>query len=115
MKVNRNRPWLALRRAAGARLCFALAMTALFACPGAQAQSAGISRLLHGGDARAERLRKHEGRRPPERERRRFERDNGERSERGARGDRGERLSPDERRRLRQNLYDLGREMYGGA
>jgi len=111
MKVNRIRPGHTLCRAAGAHLCLVLAASALLGSPAVQAQSAGIGRLMHGGEFSAERSRQHDSRRHADRdrERHRAEREGNER------GGHGDRLSPDERRRLRQSLYDLGREMYGGG
>ncbi len=88
----------------------------------AQAQSAGMAHLLHpksqppasqsGNPPPPERNRQP----PPRRgDRVETERDMAERA--GRQGQRGgnQRLSPDERKTLRKNLYDLSREMYQGG
>lgn len=117
MKVNRNWHGLTLHGAAGA--CLVLAGTALWLCAApqpARAQSAGMANLLHGherpsthaSDAGAS---QREARARAERHR--AEQREVERS--GRQGRSGSSLSPDERRKLRQNLYDLGREMYQGG
>ncbi|MEM5274368.1 hypothetical protein VSR17_04935 [Cupriavidus taiwanensis] len=110
MKVNRTRHGQPQHGIAGACLALALCM------PGgtALAQSAGMANLLKRypstqasdpGNSQREARARAERHRTEQRE---AERRRGE--ERG-----GSRLSPDERRRLRKNLYDFGRDIYQGG
>ena len=117
MKVNRNRHGLTLHGAVGAWLVLVGTALWLGAAPRpAHAQSAGMANLLqgherpstHGSDPGAS---QREARTRAERHR--AEQREAERSSHQGRS--GSSLSPDERRKLRQNLYDLGREMYQGS
>lgn len=131
-KSNRSEP----RRASGARRRVAGALLALLLpsmllhAASASAQSPGLGALLQGHGRHPGRAaegyagyRGHPGNpgharqdreRPPSRESR--GRANRQRAEReaGERQGRGGKLSADERRKLRQSLYDIGREMYQG-
>jgi len=125
MKVKLNRHGLTLRRAKCARAaCLAGLILLLSVAPGAaQAQSAGMAHLLHSGKAQpsssnqggstpsAERGRQ-SGRRSDKADN---ERDMAERATRQGQRGGNPRLSPDERKTLRKNLYDLSREMYQGG
>lgn len=101
-------------------LCLAAGATGL-----ARAQSAGMANLLHGQERPAGRASEPPGQAARERreqqeararaEKHRAERDMAERAERQGRTGGNPKLSPDERRKLRQNLYDLSREMYSGG
>jgi hypothetical protein len=77
----------------------------------ALAQSAGMARLLHHGESKPPResSAQHEARMRAERHRA-----EGAAAERTRETDHSN-LSPDERKRLRQNLYELSREMYQGG
>lgn len=123
MKVKTDRsdlPPARLRRRLIAGGLLALLAVPPWLPPAAMAQSPGIGALIHGhGKApgrpylqpRRERERQSsapEGR--ARQGRQRGEREGGERQ-----GRNGAKLSPDERRSLRQSLYDLGREMYQGS
>ncbi|CAG9178170.1 hypothetical protein [Cupriavidus pinatubonensis] len=117
MKVNRNRHGLTLHGAFG--VCVALAGAALWlsAAPRpAAAQSAGMANLLHGHErpsTHASEAASSQREARARAERHRAEQREAERA--GHQGRSGSSLSPDERRKLRQNLYDLGREMYQGG
>lgn len=84
-----------------------------------RAQSAGMAHLLHskGPSQQGGNSQQSERNRPPPRraDRNEAERDMAERA--GRQGQRGgnQRLSPDERKALRKNLYDIGKEMYRGS
>lgn len=123
MKVKHNRHGQTLRRNFCARVAWLAGMTLLIAAAPAtaHAQSAGMAHLLHpkgqppagqgGNPQQPERNRQ-----PPRRgDRAETERDMAERA--GRQGQRGgsQRLSPDERKTLRKNLYDIGKEMYRGG
>ncbi len=110
----------ARRRVAGALLALLLPSMLLHAAS-ASAQSPGLGALLQGhgrhpgrgaegypGHARQDRERP-----SPRESRGRANRQRAER-EAGERQGRGGKLSADERRKLRQSLYDIGREMYQG-
>ncbi|MCD9121319.1 hypothetical protein [Cupriavidus sp. UGS-1] len=113
----------ARRRVAGALLALLLPSMLLHAAS-ASAQSPGLGALLQGhgrhpgrggeGYAGNPGHARHERERPSPRESR--GRTNRQRAERDAaeRQGRGGKLSADERRKLRQSLYDIGREMYHG-
>ncbi|WP_354685852.1 hypothetical protein [Cupriavidus necator] len=113
MKANRTRPGHPQHGIAGACLALAIAVLALMSSGSVQAQSAGMANLLKrppstqasdpGNNQREARARA---------ERHRAEQRDAERrrEERG-----GSRLSPDERRKLRKNLYDFGRDIYRGG
>lgn len=121
MKPNTDRQYSQLFAAAKRRIAGALF---LLCCHGlAWAQSPGVSALMHGqartgrthdNVTRQERERVSPRRNASQREARaramryRAERDAAARHSRGS-------LSADERRRLRQSLYELGREMYHGS
>lgn len=82
------------------------------------AQSPGIGALSQGHGrmpVRAGDRRDGERRAMPPEGRPRNGRQRGERQATERTGHNDARLSPDERRRLRQNLYELGREMYQGS
>jgi len=119
MKVNRNRHGQTLHGAASARLARAgMALALCLAAGPGHAQSAGVASLQH----RQERTSAHasEAASNGQREARaRAERYRAEQREaehgRAGHGLGGAGLSPDERRKLRQNLYDLSREMYRGG
>ncbi len=115
MKVNRTRHGHPQHGVAGACLALALAVLALCIPAGTvQAQSAGMANLLKrhpstqasdpGNSQREARARA---------ERHRAEQRDAERRRGDERG--GSRLSPDERRKLRKNLYDFGRDIYQGG
>ncbi|UIF87369.1 hypothetical protein [Cupriavidus sp. UYPR2.512] len=115
MKVNRTRHGLPQHGIAGACIVLALAVLALCIPAGTvQAQSAGMGNLLKrhpstqasdpGNSQREARARA---------ERHRAEQRDAERRRGDERG--GSRLSPDERRKLRKNLYDFGRDIYQGG
>jgi len=113
MKLDRSRHPLpsrpAKRRARGVRSAIGAAVAVLVA-GSALAQSAGMARLLG-----SERAPSHVNEPGGQRE----NRTNGAKHYRieraSARRDESSNLSPDERRRLRQNLYELSREMYKGS
>ena len=123
MKVKLNRHGHTLHRAAYARaVCLAGLTLLLSVAPcAALAQSAGMAHLLHGSKAQqggqggsspsAERGRP-SGRRGDKAE---SERDMADRATRQGQRGGNPRLSPDERKTLRKNLYDLSREMYQGG
>lgn len=132
MKVKQNRHGQTLRRAIGARLAWiaGLAMVVILVPGGTRAQSAGMAHLLHpksqqGEDANASAAaappREREREQADQREARgraekyRSERDMAERAGRQGPAGGKPKLSPDERKTLRKNLYDLGREMYQGG
>ncbi len=131
MKVNRNRHEQPSRHAAGVRktlvgTALALCLAATFAGL-AHGQSAGMANLLHRQDRPAGRASDASAQAAHERhdqqeararaDKHRAERDMAERAERQGRGsgNGNPKLSPDERRKLRQNLQDLSREMYSGG
>lgn len=132
MKVKQNRHGQTLQRAACVRAaCYASAAMLIVLLPAlAQAQSAGMAQLLRpsqpghasggaptpavpGKPGGGERLDQREARTRAEKYR--TERDMAERA--GRQGPPGghPKLSPDERKTLRKNLHDLGREMYDGG
>lgn len=125
MKVKQNRHGQTLRRSVCARVALLAGMTLLLTVvpTAARAQSAGMEHLLHpkgqppGGAGGHNPPSPDRGRPPPPRrgDRAETERDMAERA--GRQGQRGgnSRLSPDERKTLRKNLYDLSREMYRGS
>nr|WP_144834172.1 hypothetical protein [Cupriavidus gilardii] len=99
----------------------ALLMAPLWQASPVHAQSPGIGALTQGhgrppGRGAAGARRDGERRAIPPEGRPRGNRQRGDRqaADRSGRGN-DARLSPDERRRLRQNLYELGREMYHGS
>ncbi|WP_042885139.1 hypothetical protein [Cupriavidus necator] len=116
MKVNRTRHGHPQHGIAGACLALAAAALALVAAGAVHAQSAGMANLLKRhpshpsaqasdpGNSQREARSRAERYRAEQRdaERRREERT-------------GSRLSPDERRKLRKNLYDFGRDIYQGG
>ncbi|MDF3837044.1 hypothetical protein P3W85_29425 [Cupriavidus basilensis] len=112
MKVTCKRAGITLYRV-GAAVALLLAASAGYP------QSPGMAQLLSG----AGKANSREGGGRNERERhgqdeaRARGKYRGERevTERLPRGSAHDRLSPDERRKLRQNLYELGREMYQGG
>lgn len=92
----------------------------------AQAQSAGMAHLLHprsqsapgnqGANPPGNPPPQGANRQPPRRaDRAETERDMAERAGRQAPRGGNSRLSPDERKALRKNLYDIGKEMYRGS
>ncbi|WP_454731431.1 MULTISPECIES: hypothetical protein [Cupriavidus] len=118
MKVTRKRVGISLYRTGAA-------VALLLAAGAGHAQSPGMAHLLQSpGRAAAPNPPARDGFARNERERfgqdeararagkYRAERDLNERLSRDQSNDK---LSPDERRKLRQNLYDLGREMYQGG
>lgn len=120
MKVSRSQPRQLIRSEFGARFSLACAATVLLLAAGiVRAQSPGMSALLQapghpglvpqGESAGADRDRaRHDA----------AQRSRRTRTERDAAVRRGlsqGSLSFDERRRLRQNLYELSREMYKGG
>lgn len=131
MKVKQNRHGQTLRRMACARAVrhagLAVAIALLPAL--AQAQSAGMGQLLRPkppgqasgaptpampGQPGSERTDQREARSRAEKYR--TERDMADRAGRqGPPPGTHPKLSPDERKTLRKNLYDLGREMYDGS
>ncbi|KAA6125247.1 hypothetical protein KZ686_10495 [Cupriavidus cauae] len=110
----------ARRRVAGALLALLLPSMLLHAAS-ASAQSPGLGALLQGHGRHPGRgaegypghARKDRERPPPRETRGRANRQRAER-EAGERPGRGGKLSADERRKLRQSLYDISREMYQG-
>ncbi|RZT42299.1 hypothetical protein [Cupriavidus agavae] len=122
MKVKQNRHGLTLRRAVCARVGVLAGMTLLLAVApaSANAQSAGMAHLLHPRsqppNGQGHPPQPDRNRQPPRRgDRAETERDMAERA--GRQGPRGgsQKLSPDERKTLRKNLYDLSKEMYRGS
>ncbi|GAA0835480.1 hypothetical protein K8O84_15540 [Cupriavidus pauculus] len=120
MKVKQNRHGQTLRRAVCARVAWLAGVSLLWAAiPAAShAQSAGMAHLLHpNGQQQGSSQAQSERNRQPARRANQSEteRDMAERA--GRQGQRGgnPRLSPDERKSLRKNLYDLSREMYRGS
>jgi hypothetical protein len=123
MKVKLNRHGQTLRRTICARMVWLAGMTLLMtAAPApAFAQSAGMAHLLHpkgqppagsGSNPSAP----ERNRQPPRRnDRAETERDMAERAARQGQRGGSQRLSPDERKTLRKNLYDIGKEMYQGG
>jgi hypothetical protein len=117
MKVNRNRHGLALRRAPGAWFALAGVVLALCVTPvSGHAQSAGMANLLKRSDRLSAQASDAAGNGQRE-ARARAERHRAEQreAEREGHGNGGSRLSPDERRKLRKNLYDFGRDIYQGG
>jgi hypothetical protein len=104
MKVTCKRAGCTLSRA-GATLALLLAATA------GHAQSPGIAHLLPGSGKAVPASERGQDE-PRDRAGKYRQRDLNERLPRTLPNDK---LSPDERRRLRQNLYELGREMYQGG
>ncbi|WP_454763731.1 hypothetical protein [Cupriavidus campinensis] len=133
MKVKQNRHGQTLRRAGRAQAAcfvgFAATMTmALALAPTlAPAQSAGMAHLLQpraqpshasgtptpGKPPGAEHADQREARGRAEKYR--SERDMADRAGRQGHSGGNPKLSPDERKTLRKNLYELGREMYQGG
>ncbi|QET01424.1 hypothetical protein FOB72_04800 [Cupriavidus pauculus] len=132
MKVKQYRHGQTLRRATCARAASIAGMViAVCLLPhAARAQSAGMANLLHhppapaspaspASDGRAHANAAHE--RADQREARaraekyRTERDMAERATRQGPGGGNPKLSPDERKTLRKNLFDLSKEMYSGG
>jgi len=125
MKVKLNRHGHTLHHAAYARaVCLAGLTLLLSAVPcAAQAQSAGMAHLLH--SSKAQPSAAGQGGSTPSAERGRSsarrgdkvesERDMAERATRQGQRGGNPKLSPDERKTLRKNLYDLSREMYQGG
>jgi hypothetical protein len=104
-----------------ATLALVAGATLLFAPGTALAQSPGLGTLRHAFDAQQGRGANEPGHAEPERGGQREARQGPgklrpqrEAADRGGRGQGGA-LTPDERRRLRQNLHDLSREMYQGG
>ncbi|WP_231906972.1 hypothetical protein [Cupriavidus sp. D384] len=97
-------------------------MTLLMAAAPAPAfaQSAGMAHLLHpkvqppgpGSNPSAPERNRQQPRRNDRAE---TERDMAERATRQGQRGGSQRLSPDERKTLRKNLYDIGKEMYQGG
>ncbi|WP_454720990.1 MULTISPECIES: hypothetical protein [Cupriavidus] len=123
MKVTRKRAGISLYRtgaaaalllAAGAGHAQSPGMAHLLQSPGRAAPSSpgGASGPSRDGFARSEREHFGQDEARARAGKYRAERDLNERLSRGQSSDK---LSPDERRKLRQNLYDLGREMYQGG
>ncbi|WP_043345426.1 hypothetical protein [Cupriavidus basilensis] len=113
MKVTRKRAGHTLSRA-GATVALLLAASA------GHPQSPGMAHLFPGAGKPAGRET------APRNERERYSQDEARARAGKTRGERGmnerlphafpnDKLSPDERRKLRQNLYELGREMYQGG
>lgn len=123
MKVKQNRHGQTLRRTLRARVAWLAGMSLLMAvvAPTAYAQSAGMAHLLHpkaqpqGGQG-GNPPQPDRGRPPPRRgDRTETERDMAERATRQGQRGGNQKLSPDERKTLRKNLYDIGKEMYQGG
>ncbi|AGW89832.1 MULTISPECIES: hypothetical protein [Cupriavidus] len=113
MKVNRTRHGHPQHGIAGACLALAAAALALVAAGAVHAQSAGMANLLkrHPSAQASDPGNNHrEARARAERHRAEQREAERRREERG-----GSRLSPDERRKLRKNLYDFGRDIYQGG
>ena len=132
MKVKQPRHGQTLRRAISAPAVWLAGMSLLLtAAPDlAQAQSAGMAHLLHPrsqsapanppgnppGNQAGNPPPQGGNRQPPRRaDRAETERDMAERAGRQAPRGGNSRLSPDERKTLRKNLYDIGKEMYRGS
>lgn len=121
MKVKHNRHGQTLRRTICARVVWLAGVTLLIAAAPAPAyaQSAGMAHLLHpksqspGGEGGSQ----PQPERPRQAPRRAesAERDMAERATRQGQRGGSQRLSPDERKSLRKNLYDIGKEMYQGG
>ncbi|HBD32015.1 MAG TPA: hypothetical protein DC084_00260 [Cupriavidus sp.] len=125
MKVKRIRPGHTLRCATYARAACLAGLTLLITAASdvALAQSAGMAHLLHTskgqssssaqvGNGQASERGRSSARRPDKAE---SERDMADRATRQGQRGGNPRLSPDERKTLRKNLYDLSREMYQGG
>lgn len=124
MKVKQNRHGQTLRRTVCARVAWLAGMTLLMAVAPvtAQAQSAGMAHLLHpkgqppGGQGGGSQPQPDRNRPPPRRgDRAETERDMADRAARQGQRGGSQGLSPDERKTLRKNLYDIGKEMYRGG
>ncbi|AQV93720.1 hypothetical protein BJN34_07415 [Cupriavidus necator] len=115
MKVNRTRHGHPQQGIAGACLALALAVLALCMPVGtALAQSAGMANLLkHHPSSQASDPGNGQREARARAERHRAEQRDAERRRVDDRSN--SRLSPDERRKLRKNLYDFGRDIYQGS
>ena len=123
MKVKHNRHGQTLRRTICARAVWLAGMTLLMAVAPvpALAQSAGMAHLLHpkgqppGGPGSNPSAPERNRQQPRRNDRAETERDMAERAARQGQRGGSQRLSPDERKTLRKNLYDIGKEMYQGG
>lgn len=126
MKVKQNRHGQTLRHAFCARVVLLAGMSLLITVAPAtvQAQSAGMAHLLHpkgqppGSQPGGQPPPPDRNRQPPPQRRgnqAETERDMAERATRQGQRGGNPKLSPDERKSLRKNLYDLSREMYRGS
>jgi Ni/Co efflux regulator RcnB len=135
MKVKSDRPGLVLERrsrmrrgvvAAAIGMAAGTAMVLIFAASPVAAQSPGTEFLRQGNhrpsahagrktDAPARLERDRQAHREARSRALRHRAEQREATERSMRAGSGSKLSPDERRKLRQSLQELGREMYKGG